>query len=36
MTREEIIQEFKEIIWRWIDRQVERDRLKEVKDRKVS
>lgn len=24
---EEIIQEFKEIIWHWIDRQVERDKL---------
>ena len=30
MTREEIIQEFKEIIWRWIARQVEKDKSKEL------
>jgi len=29
MTGEEIVQESKEIIWRWIDRQVERDKSKE-------
>jgi len=29
MTREEIIQEFKEIIWRWMDRQIEKDKSKE-------
>jgi len=29
MTSEEIIQESKEIIWRWIDRQVKRDKSEE-------
>ena len=30
MTRKEIIKEFKEIIWRCIDRQVEKDKSKEL------